>query len=505
VSPPASPSRPAGPAPATARRSASARSSTCGAQHAAPTGARGPATALTALVPAWLAPTWLGVEWLGVEWLGVEWLGAGLVEPTGRALFWAALPLLLGAALAFATLRLALLRSVPAKVLGLVHDPERRADLAPLLERADVYASTATALRTASEGLFVIWLLLALASGEAPGWGDALAAVGLGVPLLLCTGEILPAAFLGGRGDRLLARWLPTITVLLGPLSGLGVALGTARSWLRVAGGMDDDPAATRRVVEGLRGVVVDSEFEGELGETEREIIGNVMEFHDVDVGAVMTPRTEICGVDRSLGLREAVRAAAEGGHSRVPVFDGNLDTVVGVFSTRDVLPLVVRDELDRVELASVLRPPFFVPETKRVSELLAEFRRERVKLAIVLDEYGGTAGLVTIGDILGELVGDLHDEYDEPLPAPLRQVERDLFEVDASLRVSEVNEELDLELPEEADFETVGGFVLAKLGHFPKPGEVVATEGAEIVVTESSDRRIHKLLVRRLVAEEAR
>ncbi|MEO0651309.1 MAG: hemolysin family protein [Planctomycetota bacterium] len=425
-----------------------------------------------------------------------------LAEPALSIAHLVALPLSWGLATIAATLRSALLRSVPARVLAPVTDQERRRRLTPLLERADPLAATAGVLHIALDLVFALLVLAAVAADGPLTPRDALVTAGLVVPLLVVGGEILPSTVVGAHGDELLRRRLPLIAALLGPLTALGHGIEALRRALRESVGLEDDHAATRRVVEGLRGVVVESEFEGELDENEREIIGNVMEFHDVDAAAVMTPRTEVCGVELREGVRGAIRVAAECGHSRIPIYEKSLDRVVGVFSSRDVLELIDDEALDAKSLGDLMRPPFFVPETKRVSELLAEFRRERIKFAVVLDEYGGTSGLITIGDILGELVGDLPDEHDEDEPARLREVESGHWELDASLRVSEVNEELDLELPEEADYETIGGFVLAELGHFPKPGERVLAEEVEIEILEATDRRVRQLSLRRLATQ---
>jgi putative hemolysin len=141
------------------------------------------------------------------------------------------------------------------------------------------------------------------------------------------------------------------------------------------------------------------------------------------------------------------------------------------------------------------------VPETKLVSELLKEFRREKIKLAIVLDEYGGTAGMVTLGDVLGEIVGEIRDESDEESPSPLKHLPGGVVEVDAALHVSEVNELIDLDLPETAGYETLGGFVLAEFGRFPQRGESFTRGATEFQVSEVTDRRVLKVRVRKLVA----
>jgi putative hemolysin len=414
-------------------------------------------------------------------------------------LLWILATLSLLAVVAFALLRLSLLRSLASRVLPLERSDERRARLAPLLERPDALATSAGLFRLGAELAFAVLVLALISGGDALSVGEGLGAIALAVPLLVLVGEVLPAVLVVGHGDRVLIACLPAFHVLQWPIAFIARAIEGTKHLARQALDVRETPERTRRIVEDLREAIVDSEIEGGLDDTEREIIENVMEFHDVDVASVMTPRTEICAVDLAGGIGEAIRVAAATKHSRLPVYDGNLDAIVGIFSTRDVLPLIADGRLEACDLRSILRPVTFVPETKRVSDLLGEFRRQKAKLAVVLDEYGGTAGLVTMGDILGELVGELRDEYDDEEPAPIRRIDDTTADVDATEHVSDVNEALDLELPEEDDYETIGGLVLARLGHFPSEGETLVEGDVEITVTKASDRRVLEVRVRRL------
>ena len=260
-----------------------------------------------------------------------------------------------------------------------------------------------------------------------------------------------------------------------------------------------DDVVHTREIVADLRSVIADAEVSGNLQESEREIIGNVMDFRDQDVAALMTPRTEITAADVEDGALGAARVLAASGHSSIPIYEDTLDTVIGTISARDVVRLSADERLEGANLQQIVHPAYFVPETKLVSELFEELRRQKIKIAIVLDEYGGTAGLITVGDIVAELVGDIPDEYDEDGPAPLRHLAGGAVEVDAGLHVSEVNEALELDLPEEADYETLGGFVLAELGHFPTRGEAFERGTHRFEVVDANDRRVLKVRVRRL------
>jgi putative hemolysin len=414
-----------------------------------------------------------------------------------QALAWLACALV-GAAF-FATMRLALQHSLPERVLARTRSDARRSALRPLLERVGELASSARLLELLCDLVFAS-LLVGWLAGDAPleGWTVVRALI-LSVPILLLATEALPAVVARGWGDSLLIAALRPFHVLQLPISAVVVVLEGARRALMRVFGLQESFGDTRKIVEGLREVIEDSELEGDLDETEREIIENVMEFRDVDAAAIMTPRTEIHGIEISSDLVAAASRTSESGHSRIPVYEGSLDTILGTISARDLVNVAASEGLRQspLELREILRPAYFVPETKPVSEILTEFRREKVKMAIVLDEYGGTAGLVTLGDVITEIVGDIHDEFDEDAPHSVQRLDDGSAEVDASLHVSDVNEELDLEIPDGEDFETLAGFVLSELGHFPKQGEVFQHDGVEYRVIEASDRRVLRVSIR--------
>lgn len=415
----------------------------------------------------------------------------------------ALLGLLIGAGF-FATLRAALVHSHAPRVLARARSERSRARVEPLLAQADTLATSARIFEAGFEFLFGFLLLRVIADDQPLDLTMIAWATLVAVPLRLTFTEILATPIAFRRGDTLLLWVLPTFRVLQLPLRWLVRALeGIRRALMRVVG-LRQNPATSRQIVEGLRQVIHSAEISGDLDETEREIIGRVMEFRDVNVSAVMTPRTEIHGVEATEGLLAAARATANSGHSRIPVYDGSLDTIIGIVTARDLVAAAGDTGLESGSLKSLLRPAHFVPETKRVSELLTEFRREKIKLAIVLDEYGGTAGLVTLGDIITEIVGDIPDEFDETSRDPIRRLPNGSAEVDASLHVSEVNQELELDIPEGEDYETLAGFVLSELGHFPKRNERFALGGVEYTVLEASDRRVLKVGVRSLAQEVA-
>jgi CBS domain containing-hemolysin-like protein len=397
----------------------------------------------------------------------------------------------------FALLRSALLHSVPDRVLERARSEEERRRLRPLLmDRLDSLVASARICEITCQLSFLV-LVLGRVAGTTLTWAAMGISLFLAIPLLLVVREVLPSAMRGERADTFLCWILPAFDRLQRPLAALVFGLDALRRTTMRLFRIPERPAAARRIVEGLRTVIEDSEREGDLHETEREIIENVVQFHDVDVAQVMTPRTALFAVEVTQGVQGVLEAMAESGHSRIPVYEQSLDQIIGVAYAHEILRLAATRASTNADLRSLLRPVRFVPETKPVSELLADFRRERRKIAVVLDEYGGTAGVVTLGDIVHELVGGMRDENGETAPAPVKRLAPDLVEVRGTAHVTEVNEEVGIDLPEEEDFETVAGFVLAELGRFPRRGESFRWREVEFQVTDSTDRRIHLLRLR--------
>ena len=396
----------------------------------------------------------------------------------------------------FAVLRQAMTRAITKRVLGRVPEGPARVRLERPLARIDTLSTSAGVLAMTSGLAFTALLLQWFAGGQPLGARALLLGVAISVPILWFTDDVLARALAQRHGDRLLVAVLPIFSLLQMPLAAIAWGFDNARRGVLRLFGLRDDMDTKREIVAGLREVIEDSEISGNLDDTERELIENVMEFRDVDVAAVMTPRTEADACDIEDGLLGAAQIFARSGHSRIPIFEDTLDTIVGTVSARDLVQVIAADKLQTAVLSEILHPAYFVPETKHISELLGELRREKIKMAIVLDEYGGTAGLVTVGDIISEIVGDLPDEYDTDEPSPIRHLQDGAAEVEASLHVTEVNEALDLDIPEEADYETLGGFVLAELGHFPERGEAFVRGDIEYAVVEANDRRVLKVRV---------
>jgi CBS domain containing-hemolysin-like protein len=398
----------------------------------------------------------------------------------------------------FACLRQSFGQAIVARVLERAGSDARRERLRPMLDRLAALTESASLFESACGLCFALLVLLVVAEDRPLGLEAIALALAAAVPAIWIATRGLAQAVSLRWGDTWVAVLLPTFNLLQVPLAWLVFVFSALRRGFLRALGLPDDAEEKREIVAGLRQVIADADVSGKLDETEREIIGNVMEFRDVDTAAVMTPRTEIAAVDVAESVREAARTATEKGRSRVPVYEGTLDTVIGTVSVKDLLRELA-DGREGAPLRSLLAPPYFVPETKRVSELLAEFRREKIGMAIVLDEYGGTAGLVTLRDVLAELVGEIPTEGQEDADLPVRFLPGGVAEVDAATNVGEVNKVLDLELPETADYQTLAGFVLAEFGRFPERGESFVHGGREFQVIDANDRRVYRVRVKRV------
>ncbi len=238
-----------------------------------------------------------------------------------------------------------------------------------------------------------------------------------------------------------------------------------------------------------------DAHAEGAMDADEVDMIESVMEFSDTDAAEIMTPRTDLFALDIATDFQAAIDEVCAHGHTRVPVFRETIDNIIGILYAKDLLAHV---SAPPATIESIIRKPWFVPETKPLDDLLAEFKARKVHLAVVLDEYGGTAGLVSIEDVLEEIVGEISDEFDEAEPQLIRRLTADSLEVDGRLRVDELNDELQLQLPEDEDFDTVAGYVVAQLGYIPTNGEILRSHNAEFTILDADERKISTLHVKR-------
>jgi CBS domain containing-hemolysin-like protein len=259
-------------------------------------------------------------------------------------------------------------------------------------------------------------------------------------------------------------------------------------------------PQATAVSEDEIRALVETGEEQGVLHEQERDMIQGIFELGDKHVHDVMVPRTDIRAIDvdtPGAGVLDQVVAV---GHSRIPVYEGTSDQIVGILYAKDLFRRLARGEKD-VSLRQYLRPAHFVPETKRVDELLREMQKNKMHMAIVVDEYGGTAGLVTIEDLIEEIVGEIRDEYESEQELVIPVSENEAI-MDGRVPFDDVVEAFDLDLVPSEDYDTLGGYITHELGRLPKAGEEVRTDGVRFVVETVEGRRIRRVRVTREVVE---
>jgi len=237
--------------------------------------------------------------------------------------------------------------------------------------------------------------------------------------------------------------------------------------------------------------------MEGVVDEEEQEMIENVLELSDTAADEIMTPRTSIVSVEVNSDLQTILETINTAGHTRVPVYEENIDNIIGFVYAKDLLTQIGKDPAD-FKLRDKLRDAYFVPETKPLRALLHEFQSRKLHIAVVLDEYGGTAGIVTLEDILEELVGEITDEYEEKPPEPIRQIDQDTIDADAKTYVDDINDQFELNLPEDEDYDTIGGFVFSHLGYIPKTGESFDYENLHFTITSAEARRIKHIKIQK-------
>ncbi len=392
------------------------------------------------------------------------------------------------------TLRWCLMKFSRDEVLRLQPNQAKRSKMEALLDRAKPLTTAARwfeiTFQVSSVCLLVSW------SSESQTAFSLGIIVLILIPSWMFLWSVIPRSIALAQSSRILASVLPSFAILAKPIWWLV----RYTDWVQTAVfrllRAEHPESGDGQVLQNLRSALKDRGENDHLDETAQELIRNVLDFRAADAAEVMTPRTEVQAVDVQDGLASAMQTILVSGHSRIPVFGDTIDSIIGTVTARRVMREMAKEPADRANLTDLLDPPILVPETKPVAQLLREFRDVRQKLAVVLDEYGGTAGIVTMSDVVGEIVGDFLEEHDHQTQT-IREVDRNLFEVSAGLHVSEVNEALSLEIPEEEDFETLGGFVLARLGHIPQVGESFVFGETQYAVQEASDRRVIWVRVR--------
>ncbi|MBW1972937.1 MAG: HlyC/CorC family transporter [Deltaproteobacteria bacterium] len=249
---------------------------------------------------------------------------------------------------------------------------------------------------------------------------------------------------------------------------------------------------------EEIQAIIDESEEEGVIDEEEHEMIEKVLKFKNIIVKNVMTPRIDINALPDTASLKDTINLIIQKGHSRIPIYNKRLDNIIGIVYAKDLLKFWGKESL---EFSEVMREPFFIPETKTVEDLLKEFRKKRIHIAIVIDEYGGTAGLVTIEDLIEEIIGEIEDEYDKIKSDEFVELKDGYYLINAQLEIEKLEEFFDIDVPKE-DYETVGGLIFHLLGRIPKPGEKISFQNLNMIIEKATERRIELIKVKKVSTE---
>ena len=342
----------------------------------------------------------------------------------------------------------------------------------------------------------------ALASGfslsDAAGWslrdfGSAVLLAGL----LLFASVILPWAISRVAGEALIYySWGLTrgLLLLLKPVIWLTGWVDTIVH--RLAGQKEPENGDVSNITEEILTVVDEGQREGVLESEARTMIHRVMQLQQADVADIMVPRTDMTCIHVDSPLEVAREKLLEAGHSRVPIIGESPDDIIGILYAKDLLNFLNNNGSVTAELREIVRQPFYVPETTGIDTLLQLRKTKSEHLAIVIDEYGGVAGMETMEDMLEEIVAEIVDEFDPAEAEPFRKVSASVTEVDARVHVDDVNERLNLALPDDRDYDTVGGFAFSVLGHIPAEGETFQWEQTRFKILEADKRKIVRLQI---------
>jgi len=374
----------------------------------------------------------------------------------------------------------------------LASDDAERKRLHHHIERRHCYQLACFTLNSVANVLFVILLTDALLKPR-HATSQLLLALLYSLLFVLVVGEVIPRAWGQGNADRWLYYVLPAVSYVALLAWPLTKVLGFINTIVGRLAGVPMERSGTVELSDEIRSVVSEGEKNGTIEEEEREMIASIFELYDVDVAEIMTPRTDMVCIEADASLEELRTLATKCGYSRIPVFENTRDNIVGIVHVKDLLANTHQATLKARDVA---QKPYFVPETKKVHELLQELRRQKIHMAVVLDEYGGTAGVITLEDIVEEIVGEIEDEYDEEAAEPLLTIDTRTVECAGRLPIDDLNDALHIAVPEDESYDTVSGFVSAQLGHIPAKGETCWWRNVEFAVLDATERRIRRLRV---------
>ena len=402
--------------------------------------------------------------------------------------------LLLAEAL-FSGAEIAIVSADRARLRAKAEKGNRGASLAlALLEKPEWLMGTILTCHNASFVTNVSLATIATINFVGPSYGEALS-VALVIPLLVVFGEVVPKGYCQARADTLaplLARvvWGARLLVyplvwLISALIGTALRLGTRNG--------ESTPFVTRQELEAL----MEEQSDGDVQVLERQMIGRIFTFGELDMENVLVPIVDLSAVDEESTVEEVIEKIEDDGHSRILIYRENLHHIIGVVHARDILGLGA-DAAGRLkDKEGLIRSTYFVPETKPADSLLDELMSRKDKMAVVVDEYGACTGIVTMEDLVEEIVGDIADEYDVDEVRMFHKLSEEQYLVDARMEVEDVREALELPVPE-GDYETLSGYLLERFERIPKEGESISLEGWTLTVQSANERQIETVRLER-------
>jgi putative hemolysin len=401
------------------------------------------------------------------------------------------------ASLVFSTLTYSLRDFSRTRLTDVLTRRGRLEYVGPTLQHASDLIFVTAVFRLFSNILVLIGVLRLFQerSSYGVGWQYLLSVVVTGIITLFCS-VIIPHALSRHAAEQIIGATvglLHALRAVLMPVTKLMHLTDALVERAASRGGSDEPEKLEQEIEQEIIAAVEEGAKEGVVDEDERQMIQSVIAFHNTQVGQIMTARPEIYALDVKSTL-EAIKAKiAESGHSRIPVYEGSLDHIVGILYARDLIRHLGQPP-EAFNIRAMMRSPFYVPETKPLVDLLKDFRRNKVHIAIVSDEYGGTAGLVTIEDIFEELVGDISDEHEPVEPDMLVRLDDQTAEADARIYIDELNDQLGLSLPTDAGYDTLGGFVSNTLGRIPEAGTTFEHENVKYTILDAEPQKVNRV-----------
>jgi CBS domain containing-hemolysin-like protein len=373
--------------------------------------------------------------------------------------------------------------------------PPARLGLIDTLDKHDVALQMTASLCRAAANMVLVIAMVYLLDGSRLGLARTVLALALAVVIIAVVGLSIPHAWAAYSAPRITVITLPVMLAIRYALYPLVALMQAFDLPIRRLSDTGDEPQAPGEIVkEEILSAAANGRQEGTVAPDEMRMIEGVMDFAHSDTGRIMTPRTDIFALPADMPWNDAAAKIVQAGHTRVPIYELDLDNIIGIIYVKDLLAYI--NQPPPKGLKEIMRKPFFVPETMVLPDLLREFKARKVHIAIVLDEYGGTAGLVSIEDVLEEIVGDISDEYDHAEPALMRRTGPTAAEIDGRLLIDDLNDAMGLSIPENENYDTVAGFVFSQLGYIPGPGETLVSHGAKFTILAATERKISKLRI---------